>query len=250
METISYQLTTKSSLIISPRDSLAFYKELKEFSPQQVKDDSNYLMVNKLKVIYPFYQYGMYTQYNPDSAEYYLPGSSVKGALCQGSAASTTLMVDDIEIPNEDIVLRNLYKVQYLNDDKNACFKPFFDHVGVEMVRAGASLEGEFNLDGTEQAKTLLTAANELTRIKMRQMKEYLCELEKGDYRQGLSEYFRQTVEKLSSLLDDGNIFLLGGYKGLLHSMEVRGALLDTAGAVFLDPETGLPHGLVTIELQ
>lgn len=30
------------------------------------------------KVVYPFYQYGAYTRYDPEHAEYYLPGTLSK----------------------------------------------------------------------------------------------------------------------------------------------------------------------------
>ena len=92
METIAYQLTTCSGLIVSPRSALAFYRDLDEFSLEKV-EDSEYLAKSRLKVIYPFYQYGIYTAYNPEGAAYYLPGSSVKGALCRGTSVEGGLML-------------------------------------------------------------------------------------------------------------------------------------------------------------
>ena len=50
METIAYQLTTCSGLIVSPRSALAFYRDLDEFSLEKV-EDSEYLAKSRLKVI-------------------------------------------------------------------------------------------------------------------------------------------------------------------------------------------------------
>ena len=67
----------------SPRSGQALYKEIDEFclSPYvkipDTKDDEKH----EVKVVYPFYQYGEYEKYDPEHANYYLPGSSVKGAL-------------------------------------------------------------------------------------------------------------------------------------------------------------------------
>lgn len=57
METIAYQLTTCSGLIVSPRSALAFYRDLDEFSLEKV-EDSEYLAKSRLKVIYPFTSMG------------------------------------------------------------------------------------------------------------------------------------------------------------------------------------------------
>lgn len=249
METFNYKVTTKSSLILSPRASLAFYRDLDDFFLQKINKESQWLNQEKLKVIYPFYQYGIYTEYNPVGAEYYIPGSSVKGALKQGLSVVSRFMVDDIPIPNEAIVLRNLYKAQYLDDDKSACFDVFFENVGIEMIQAEKSFTGSFNCDDTVNVTDLLSEANKSTRIRIGQMTDYLNKLKDNHYADDLTVCLQKAVDCLSSFLENKNIFLLGGYKGLLHSMEVKVPALENAGAVFLDPETMLPHGLVELEL-
>lgn len=239
MQKISYTITTQSSLIVSPRANLAFYNSL----------DSS----SEFKVIYPFYQYGQYCEYKPLSAEYYLPGSSVKGAVFRHNSFTTPgrLMVDDISIPNKYIVLRNLYKVQYLDKEQDACYDKFFPHVGVEMVKAYAELYGELYIDSLTAAQALLTDANKLTHSKMRKMCEYLCAI-KGNtsYEQKLRNEIKKAVDNLSLLLKANDIFLLGGYKGLFHSIRPENLSQENSSAVFLDPETMLPHGLVKISLS
>ena len=58
-------------------------------------------------------------------------------------------------------------------------------------------------------------------------------------------------MTKLEPLIQDNEVILLGGYKGLLHSMERGVSPLENNenGAIFLDPETYLPHGLARIKI-
>lgn len=259
MEKLAYKLKTLSSLIVSPRANVAFYRELDEFTLDKIKENSLddgkgnkiTLLKDKLKIIYPFYQYGEYVAYAPDNAAYYLPGSSVKGALLQGDSVTGSFMADDVLISNEHIVLRNLYKAQYLKDEKKerACFGVFFENIGVEMIKAKVELKGEFYLSGKAAAKTLLEAANESTKVKIQQMLGYLGELKTRGYSKEVLCNFSELSGRLSDLLKTNDTFLLGGYKGLLHTMKVESSPLENSGAVFLDPETMLPHGLVKIEL-
>lgn len=257
MEKLAYKLKTLSSLIVSPRANVAFYGELDEFTLDKIKENSLddgkgnkiTLAKDKLKVIYPFYQYGEYVAYAPDNAAYYLPGSSVKGALLQGDSVTGSFMADDVLISNEHIVLRNLYKAQYLKNEEQACFAVFFENVGVEMIKADVELKGEFYLSGKTAAKTLLEAANESTKVKIQQMLGYIGRLKTRGYSKEVLCNFNELSGRLSDLLKTNDTFLLGGYKGLLHTMKLESFPIENAGAVFFDPETMLPHGLVKIEL-
>ena len=250
METIYYELTTLSSLIVSPRASLAFYKDFDQFSLKDVEGHSDCVKTEKLKVIYPFYQYGLYESYSPDTADYYLPGSSIKGALCQETANPVKLMVDDVPIPREYIILRNIQKAQYLEEPQKAFFDVFFDHVAVEMVKADSPLEGSFNYHNIEAARELLKSANNAAKAKIGQMREYLSCLIKKEYPAQLKERLTKAADKLAEQLNDDQVLLLGGYKGLLHSMELKESPGEMAGAVYLDKETNLPHGLIKMELK
>ena len=152
------------------------------------------------------------------------------------------------------IVLCNLYKAQYLNKEgKTACHKMFFENVGVEMIKASTELSGDLYLDGV-MPEEFLKVANKLTKVKMKQMLEYLQKSWQENDTEGLDDSFKQAAKGLSAWVNDDNVFLIGGYKGLLHSIERKNAigrnnaLLKTDGAVFLDKETLLPHGRVKIE--
>ncbi len=248
MEKFAYRLTTLSSLVVSPRANEAFYEALENFSPNEIKNDPKYLKKDKLKIIYPFYRYGEYAAYMPKRAEYYLPGTSVKGALCQGSSVPDGFMVDDVPIPGNKIVLRNLYKAQYLEDTQQACFDVFFENVGVEMIKAKTELTGEFYIKDKDAAETLLRAADQATKAKMDQMLKYLRELKKKGYKEELLRVLHEVEEKLSPLVEVNDMFLFGGYKGLLHSIDIKSASQEIEGAIFVDRETMLPHGLVRIE--
>jgi hypothetical protein len=246
MVRFTYKLTTLSSLIVSPRANLAWYGDLNEFSLADIKEDP-YLSEDKLKIIYPFYQYGEYEKHAPNSAKYYLPGSSIKGALCGRSPAPFRCMVDDIPVCNDSIVVRNLYKAQYLKEEQQADFDVFFENVGVEMIRASVKLTGELYLDNTKKNE-FVDAARSSTKEKMKQMLEYLCILKDKNYKEKLRGKLNEADANLSALLNGENIYLMGGYKGLLHSMAPKIVSEETASAIFLDPETKLPHGLVKME--
>lgn len=247
MERINYKLVTQSSLIVSPRASKGFYQVFEEFSPDQITQDTEYLDKNRLKVIYPFYQYGEYKGYSPESAEYYLPGSSIKGALYREGLAG--FMVDDVPVHNGCIVLRNLYKAQYVKEELKACFEVFFENVGVEMLKYNVELIGELYAKDRGSAEAVLKTANESTRVRLNQMMAYLHKLKGGKYKDELLGDINKAFEKLSLLRDSNDIFILGGYKGLLHSMKLDVSQQTFFGAVFLDRETMLPHGLVKIKL-
>ena len=249
MQKFSFYLQTISSLISSPRDDLVFYSQLDQFTTDKKIGD------NAINMIYPLYQYGEYKKYDPEQALYYLPGSSIKGALRQGSNASGSLMVDDMPIPNAAVVLRNLYKVQYLqNKDKEATFGSFFPNVGVEMVKENTALHGDIYANSQEDLKQLFETANVSTRNKIEQMQSYLCQLigkceQEANKCQGVTDILQQANANLCSYAEDKNVILFGGYKGLLHSIVVTGSHEDVKSAIYLDPHTHLPHGLMHIDL-
>lgn len=249
MERFSLHLRTISSLIASPRDNLAFYSQLDQFPTDKKIGD------NAINVIYPLYQYGEYKKYEPEQASYYLPGSSIKGALRQGANACESLMVDDIPIPNAAVDLRNVYKVQYLqNKEKASTFSSFFPNVGVEMVKENTALHGDIYADSYENIKQLFETANETTRNRIKQMQSYLCQLigkceREADKGQEVTGILQCANETLCKYAKDPNVILLGGYKGLLHSIVVANLHEDMKSAIYLDPHTRLPHGLMHVEI-
>ena len=60
-----------------PRAGQAFYYGIDTFCREPVlcPPDSDLKGEKAVKVVYPFYQYSMYEEYDPDHAQYYLPGS-------------------------------------------------------------------------------------------------------------------------------------------------------------------------------
>jgi hypothetical protein len=266
MKKVAYQLTTLSSLIVSPRSDRAFYRDLddsiEEFCSKQSDDDNNNnkqkLDKSKLKIIYPFYRYGEYESYSPEQAEYYLPGSSIKGALTnpngEGPNTSHKFMFDDIKIDGGSVVLCNLYKLQYINEPiTKGKLEPFFENVGVEMVTAGAVLQGEFYAEDMTAAKELLGKANCITRKKIKQLIAYLEDVKETEAKKidhGCAEDISEIRKKLNPLQDNGDVILLGGYKGLLHSICLNNNAGEINSAVFIDKETYLPHGLLQIDLN
>lgn len=257
MKKITYEMELLSSLIISPRAGQAFYYEL-DFTNDLKLDKSLEGLANvntdkKIKVVYPFYQYGEYTKYDPEHAEYYIPGSSVKGALLQKdmkhiNSHKVALMADDIPVDKKSIVLRNLMKVQYAEQKDKAEFKPFFENVGIEMMRAGTKLCGELYLDDEQEFVELIKIANKKSRIKMGKMCEYL----QGFLNSKNSEFTKlinNMEQELFSLSKEKDVILIGGYKGLLHSIILPAGQKsdEVKSGLYIDPEKNLPHGLVRI---
>ena len=246
MKKISYELNCQSSLVLSPRAGQAFY--LDKDSPKAVSSGE------RIRVVYPFYQYGEYEEYDPENAEYYIPGSSIKGALEPGVHGGK-LMVDDVKVPGTCVILQNLWKAQYLQETAQAAFDWFFPNVGVEMVKAGTVLSGELYLaDGLSFQQEILERANQSPKKKMGQMCKYLETLLCMNYKdENLNQSLKTMQKGLMAQSEKNNVILLGGYKGLLHSILLKGEQCGedcTNGSLFLDRETGLPHGLVELSVR
>jgi len=249
MKKITYTMQLLSSLIVSPRAGMALYREIDEFceEPDLEPADSANVKTREAKVIYPFYQYGEYRKYDPKHARYYLPGSSIKGALQSKKAAVGSFMVDDVMIPNESVKLRNLYKAQNLNKEA-AEFGAFFDNVGVEMVQGGTELTGELYVEEGVEFSDVLKLANKDTKEKMNQMMMYLQMILGRDYKnENLKSILDQAERGLACCLNEDDIILVGGYKGLLHSILMDHRMKELAGGLFIDFKTVLPHGIVKI---
>ena len=250
-----------SSTIVSPRAGQAFYYGIDTFCREPVLCASDPKEEKTVKVVYPFYQYGMYEKYDPDHAQYYLPGSSVKGALLQKNEKKIHIMVDDIPVAREQIVLKNLEKAQYVGEYNEADFKPFFDNVGVEMLKAGSILSGDLYMEDGTAFEEILEDANRAVTAKIRQMCRYLETLMKNDYKH---EKFKSKLKKMFEELypyaygKRKDIILIGGYKGLLHSILLKAdgqkkkqkEKRERGRGIFLDREKGLPHGLASIRCE
>ncbi len=251
MKKITYVMNLLSSVIVSPRSGQALYKGIDEFclSPDVEIPDSESNEKHEFKVIYPFYQYGEYKKYDPEHVNYYLPGSSVKGALLHRKMSGTKLMADDVQVPSSAIVLQSLWKAQYLEEEKKAKFALFFENVGIEMMKHGAELEGDLYLEENMAFSHILELANNDAKDKISQMRTYLQMLLMRKYNNVDLKNNLHVIEKnLSTLQDEDNVIFVGGYKGLLHTILLGHNMNDLKGGLYVDPKTLLPHGLVKLQ--
>ena len=157
------------------------------------------------------------------------------------------------------IVLRNLYKIQYINDpNKKTVLKPFFDNVGVEMVKGNqdkGTLTGKLYTDSMETVEYLLENANFVTKEKIERMINYLNRIinnkkEKIDRVNDIKKVKDNLSILIKNELDKSkNLLFLGGYKGLINSIYLNEDE-EINSAVFIDCDTMLPHGLVSINLS
>lgn len=240
------------------RSSKAFYEVLDNFSKNQIKVEE-FSEEKPPKVIYPFYQYGDYEKYDPENAQYYIPGSSIKGALKTQQdklAQNSIFMADDIPVENENIVLRNLYKLQTLKDSQKQEFKEFFENTGIEMIKAGVNLQGELYAKEDSIINKVLEFAKKTTRHKIGQMIDKLTFLKKDSKEEKVSSILETVLGNLSLMQKANDIILLGGYKGLLHSVDFseieakfQKDLNKEDSGIYIDKETMLPHGLLRINL-
>lgn len=249
MKKLVYDMQLLSSLIVSPRAGQALYKDIDEFIKSPEAETPQKEEKNVVNVVYPFYQYGEYKKYDPEHAEYYLPGSSVKGAFQLQKSSIKHLMVDDVKVLNKDIVLRNLWKAQYLTEETEARFDTFFENVGYEMIREGTVLQGVLYLEDDTEFSNVLERANQDTKSKIKQMCTYIQTLLSSKYKTDLLKDLDEIETKLSCYLNDSDIILLGGYKGLLHSILLDNNNRNLTGGLFVDFKTMLPHGLVKIKV-
>lgn len=261
MKKITYTMELLSSLIVSPRAGQAFYHGINIFQKEPFLDSSADARkgLDAVKVVYPFYQYGEYNTYDPEHAEYYLPGSSVKGALLQKNGKKIRMMADDIPVDRKQIVLRNLVKAQYVDQCDKARFDFFFNNVGVEMLKAGTELCGELYLEDNIRFEEVLGDANRATAEKIRQMSGYLEEFinTESEYNEAFRSDVSAMLKELCLLEKRKDIILVGGYKGLLHSILLKNQRGQKkkenrmpGKGVFLDREKSLPHGLVSIRCE
>lgn len=243
----SYRIETLSSVVLSPREHEAVYMG---------KEAINI----GTKIIYPFYQYGNYQEYSPENSRYYIPGSSIKGAVGQPN-----IMIDDVPVKRSQISLNNLYKVQYIpqpeeinNSDKTLTADIFFKNIKIEMLNALECLQGE--LYSEVDPSTIFAEAHKTTIQKIEQwsnrFKPYIKDVAHAGNAAVSSQKISldqvwQKVNKIVYEAEDfkGSFFLLllGGYKGNALS----GIFQEKAfkSSVFVDENTKLPHGLVKILL-
>lgn len=256
MNSYLYELKTCSPLILSPRASRAYYRGV-HFNETDFSKNIN--------IVYPFYQYGTYEKYDREHAEYYIPGSSIKGAI-KGLAAevkdSHSLMIDDIVVPTEKIKPTTIHKVQHIPkadnpSDQNKLMKlePFFPNVEIEMLLPNTSCRGtlicsrdpheilkEAQTGSIKKIQQLIERINQILELKN-------CNCSDGSLHTTCEDTLKLVKKNILSLTDktEENLFLilLGGYKGLLLSGVFKE---KDKGGIYIDPLVNLPYGLVTLQ--
>lgn len=248
-----FTLSPLSTIILSPREQSCFLcndKEMKKIKGQ----DGRIACTDSIKFIYPFYQYGMYEEYDPSNALYYIPGSSIKGAV-----GSSLISFDDIRVDGQSIFLRNLYKLQNIRTEVTE-EKPklgiFFPKVAVEALDSDTKLEGE--LFTGENPETVLQDAQQRNAEKLKQLLKQINgvllkyegesrEIKEKDILCMMKSNLETLLREISSTDQRRYFIILGGYKGL----NLSGVFPhEAAGAIYIDTENKLPHGLAWIRLE
>lgn len=250
MNKYKYTLNTLSKVILSPRDHNGFYESAGDFRKENIN------------IIYPFYQYGAYDKYDPERASYYIPGSSIKGAILSNlpNQQQGKIIVDDVHIKNyKDIEISKLKKIQYISEDtaKSANIKEFFPNVGVEMLNKKVELNGE--IFSKNEIGDYFSLANQRTISILEQYKNKTDNITFDNENSEGALLYKELKENISGLLEKIKkhdsikcTIILGGYKGLLLSKVFKTEVLnkDFNSAVYVDDDAKLPYGLVTLTLN
>jgi len=283
LRTFEITFKTLSPVSLSPRESYCFYKyidfeseQLKNFykeadicqrkkeKTEESKEDDDRYIVESVNILYPFYQYGEYEIFDPEKAEYYTPGSSIKGALgWQNKQDEEKLYVDDYVVNQTDLTIKIPEKLQQANSNsKMPKFKEFFNNVAVEMLKQG--VEFTLTVRSTEDIVEYLSDVYDKNREKFKNavaiVGTLISEMEKNkdeihenntnqsdDWDKKIEEIedFKKTLESLQKQ----DIILLGGYKGEALSKSDMGenGINNYQGTFYRDVESEFPFGVVKI---
>ena len=238
------KLTTYSPLILSPREQnvITTTKE------------------GKIQYLYPFYQYGEYD--STENPQYYIPGSSIKGAIGKSNIGSQRLLVDDIRLNSDFIEKRSLTKIQKI-DIKNKGNKTikdevFFPMLKVEMLRSNVEVEGEMFCNGS--LNETLERMDQESRNRIETWDQYQLKIiselfDQKDKRTQFEALIESPVKKLKALEEKigkpAHLLFLGGFKGKIlagvKQLEAKNELIPVS--FYIDKETSLPYGIVNIEI-
>jgi len=240
------KLETLSALALSPRAQSGIYQK---------------------EVIYPFYQYGTYQKYAPEQTQYYIPGSSIKGAMATDCIRG--FLVDDIRVASKDLELRTLRKVQHIpevgsaSDNRRAMkIEDFFPNIKMEILKSGVIYSGNFVFP--QNPTEILKRTKEQTEERVNQMVDWLerilmtepvsemnngydteekCRMELCEMKSNLEVL----LEESKTIHKDEFLLLLGGYKGLILSGVYNA---KKTSSIYIDEDRKLPYGIVRIGLE
>ena len=206
-------------------------------------------MINQ---IYPFYRYGEYDY--QIKGKPYIPGSSLKGALTS-TLGKIDGKFDDIEVEEDNIRIISLYKIQNLknqeqkNRTKGCVFTKiqreiFMPNLAVEAIESGINIEIDNNYINS------YIEANGIFQKRLEILIKYINKVDEDNSKRrenknnslGL-DIIKNEINKLKSK----KIFILGGYKGLINSINDFTISLNYESALYLDNVTNLPYGIFEI---
>lgn len=248
------KITTISRVFTSPRANEALYKGIdfpQKSSPHSLKISGE----TEYSVIYPFYRqqdpnFGL----NTDRMRYYIPASSIKGALAiQKEEDRRKIFCSDIFLEEKDICLGNVYKFQYIMKEedsppdqdestvvtktfqKSPQYEVFFPNVGMEMIERQVCCQATIRVNNADWdfGSAILRPLHCKTINKLENYQQELKKLERL-FRQNQNQIQNQTAiqyltaakDNIDQLLHQANtskgeqtpkyLMFLGGYKGKL----------------------------------
>ncbi len=274
------KLRTITPLILSNRMNDALYKGVDFSKENEEKDFSDLASTN---IIYQFSCYedrSLRTDKSFSYAKnYYIPASSIKGALCL-KEEHRTLKFKDMIVAKDVISLKYLYKFQYLyqnseyldkrktNKDakpKKIKHKKYFPNILVEMMNPGECIRGEIIVKNNDKmdCKDILDNVNSISQRKLRAYLKQIGIICNMDYFKKLEEInveedsaiteFKKLKSNIDNLLKkDITIAFLGSFKGLLGGLTNFDFKDDKEiqNGFYIDKDTMLPYGLVEIDIK
>lgn len=200
---------TISKVCISPRASQALYETL---DYKQSEENQNYNM------IYPFYSYDDrhlkedYYLELKKKVSFYVPASSIKGALLLKENEGKYFRLDDAKLDSKDIETCNIYKFQYVNileEDvvkakkenegekiKSPKYDIFFPNVGLEMLSESVSFDVKVQTVRTYNSSLQMEAVlKRLNEHCVKKLERYIMKLD------ALISYFEYYVD--AKLVED-----------------------------------------------
>lgn len=271
---------TISPVILSPRMEKGLYKGI---------DFKEILKRKDINIVYPFYNYEdrnlLSEKYFSYAKEYYIPASSLKGALLGSKkneaedSLRSKILFQDIQVSDSHVRLRNLYKFQYLYQEtrekgrnekqemiyKTPKFTSFFPGIAIEMLCSNKEFEGKVLLKTPEISEEFFkNKLEESFGITKRKLENYIKEIEnrvKDIYLWIKTPENKKCIDKLkemksyiqSQLNSEKNIIFLGGYKGILGSLSQEIRLEENhkiKNGFYIDKDTLLPYGLVEVRYE
>ena len=266
MNKYNLKLKSISKIVVSPRSLKTLYKDVDFEEKDMIKPYLNILEEDKKKitVIYPFYNYNNKIEKMIKNPEYYLPGSSVKGAIFFGEK---DIRCDDIKLKKEDIVLDLLHKI--IDYDEEKCqkneknlkipkYKVFFENLGVEMINFDREFETTIVSLKEKDISKMLKEVNKKTIDKLKKFNIKISKVlnclknseEKAaiDELKKISNKIGEKIKEFDNNEKNKIIAFIGGFKGKVGTIYQMKE--DTGTGLYFDNETHLPYGLVEIKIS